>query len=46
MLLFWVQAGSAATGIVAAALWFRSAAAKTPPRRITGPAVANPRIRA
>jgi hypothetical protein len=35
-MLFWLQIGSAVTGIVAAALWFAASAAKAPPASYDG----------
>jgi hypothetical protein len=35
-MLFWLQIGSAVTGIVAAALWFGASAAKAPPASYDG----------
>jgi hypothetical protein len=35
-MLFWLQIGSAVTGVVAAALWFGASAAKAPPASYDG----------
>ncbi len=35
-MLFWLQTGSAITGLGAAALWFRSAAVNAPPMTYSG----------
>jgi hypothetical protein len=37
-MLFWVQIGSFVTGLMAAALWFRSSASKAPPMTWAGSA--------
>jgi hypothetical protein len=35
-MVFWLQIGSALTGLVAAVLWFRSSASKAPPMTYEG----------
>ncbi len=38
-MVFWRQIASAVTGVIAAALWFRSAAEKAPPMTYDGGAL-------